>query len=477
MATNENMVIASGTPTHYVGSKAALEEQTNRSCLFYQNGFVGQVQMHAEHHGPFWLMESPMRLCSRKEKAAEYWSERRFDQARNSWYRTRRDATGENIFEYETSTEATPDIPQGIPRTLDATGNITLSYPATSSGTTEYNYASTTPTEYATTPYRYGSEVDPSAISTSSTFYGTSVTPSNTLNSSAPVYGNYAAQDSLDGMTAGFNRLVFTSYPAIPEESEAPSQPSIRAIAANPDAGPYEQLDPRYKVVETKDSKNFWKVGRVFMMVWSEPAGVAKGVSRDGTHFSTGYLNQQIFSEIRRFVVIGEGYGNAPCSPIHSYSGWATLKRNLPDVSQHTIIYTSKSCPAESSYIANDGTKVYENLNKDPIRVISEEHGEDGQLEPKSRLNYGKVYTIEHNVRVLNIGMVHEESLPTLKINCNWKRADPVEKPRHRNPQKEHRVDHHKKGGSGSGSRSGSGSGHGAGKGSDSKHRYHRNSR
>ena len=52
------------------------------------------------------------------------------------------------------------------------------------------------------------------------------------------------------------------------------------------------------------------------MMLWIEPArnNIAMGQSRDGSHFSRTYLDGTAFSEIRRFVVVGEGYGNTKCS-------------------------------------------------------------------------------------------------------------------------------------------------------------------
>lgn len=46
------------------------------------------------------------------------------------------------------------------------------------------------------------------------------------------------------------------------------------------------------------------------------------------------------------------------------------------------------------------------------IRVIPDLRTE--KLAPTSRINYGKVYTIEHNVKVKSIGMVQQSSLPYL---------------------------------------------------------------
>ena len=72
-------------------------------------------------------------------------------------------------------------------------------------------------------------------------------------------------------------------------------------------------------MVEERNQNKFWRVGRVFMMLWTEPARDTPrvpggGGTRNGSHFSTVYLNATVYSEIRRFVVIGVGWGNTICS-------------------------------------------------------------------------------------------------------------------------------------------------------------------
>lgn len=47
-----------------------------------------------------------------------------------------------------------------------------------------------------------------------------------------------------------------------------------------------------------------------------------------------------------------------------------------------------------------------------PIRVRPRISGET--MEPMSRLNYGKLYTIEHNLKVEHFGDIHGESLQIL---------------------------------------------------------------
>jgi hypothetical protein len=54
------------------------------------------------------------------------------------------------------------------------------------------------------------------------------------------------------------------------------------------------------------------------MMLWTEPANdtrvPAGGGTRNGSHYSTTWLGGTAYSEVRRFVVIAEGYGNSICS-------------------------------------------------------------------------------------------------------------------------------------------------------------------
>jgi hypothetical protein len=74
---------------------------------------------------------------------------------------------------------------------------------------------------------------------------------------------------------------------------------------------------------------------------------------------------------------------------------------------------------------------VTENLSKDPIRVKREQTDAEGDLGELSRLNYSKIYTVENYVRVLNIGMVHQESMESLINNCYLRpRTEPPGKPR-----------------------------------------------
>ena len=70
-----------------------------------------------------------------------------------------------------------------------------------------------------------------------------------------------------------------------------------------------------------------------------------------------------------------------------------------------------------------DGTPVFEQLSKDPIRVVSESNDTEGQLSPLSRINYTKLYVVENDIRVLNIGIVHEMSMASLIADAPLRRS------------------------------------------------------
>jgi len=164
-------------------------------------------------------------------------------------------------------------------------------------------------------------------------------------------------------------------------------------------------------------------------MIWTEPSGVPAGGGSSNGSYTITRLNAGSYAELRRFVVIRAGYGSSKCLAIETYSGKATLKPNLVNRQQHAIIYTSKHAPEEYSYEGEDGTIVRESLEKDPIKVNAEQDGPEGILDPRSRINYSKIYTVEYDVRVLNIGKVDPNSMDSLKRDSMIYRDTPDERP------------------------------------------------
>ncbi|KAF1832445.1 hypothetical protein BDW02DRAFT_649110 [Decorospora gaudefroyi] len=158
-----------------------------------------------------------------------------------------------------------------------------------------------------------------------------------------------------------------------------------------------EPLDPRYRRVSPNSHVRFYVPGRVFKMLWIEPAGIqSPGKTRGSTHYSyTVKYGEQAYCEIRRFVVVRNRGTFSQCIPIQTYRGQGATKRGLI-IADHGIIHTSEQAP---------GLLPGEYITKSSIRV--EATGNE-TLHPASRINYGKPYAVEHNVKVLDIGMVTE---------------------------------------------------------------------
>jgi len=97
--------------------------------------------------------------------------------------------------------------------------------------------------------------------------------------------------------------------------------------------------------------------------------------------------------------------------PITTYGHKATTKGGINRY-DHAIVYMNNARPKRLS----DESK----LSKESIQVISKNPRD--KLEVDSRVNYGKIYTVEHNVKVLFIGKLAKESERTFMtdFDATW---------------------------------------------------------
>jgi hypothetical protein len=142
------------------------------------------------------------------------------------------------------------------------------------------------------------------------------------------------------------------------------------------------------------------------MMLWTEPAGRQpnSNPASERSRFSEVILGSHAYSEIRRFVVIKPGKGHCLCSPIHTYRGRGTLKEGV-NPKEHAAIY-----------LKSKGVELLpgEKMTIEPFPLILENE-KNVQIDISSRINFGKIYTVEHNVRVLNVGRIDPTSVPRLR--------------------------------------------------------------
>lgn len=144
-----------------------------------------------------------------------------------------------------------------------------------------------------------------------------------------------------------------------------------------------------YQVI--MNPRGFFKKGRVFMVPLPEPGGDSL---RD-------QMGPPVFVKIRRFVVVRPRTTFCLCLPIQTYQGQATTKPGV-SVHEHAAVVQE----GHTATLHPDG----ETLTKPPIS-IKLENPKIHEVDPMSRVNFGKVYTVEYNVKVCNIGRLVPESI------------------------------------------------------------------
>ncbi|KAI1256071.1 hypothetical protein MGN70_002232 [Eutypa lata] len=181
--------------------------------------------------------------------------------------------------------------------------------------------------------------------------------------------------------------------------------------------GSIEVLDPRFVV----EHSFRYQPGEVLKILWSEPRGaagapVAYGApngpfseweekATDEGPFYVGY---------RRFIVVRTDEGHSTCIPISTYEGKACKKKGVR-ASKHGIVYENGRHRKPPRLLKNEPVLGYNPVGLD-IYAPNE------KLAAESRVNYSKLVTIEHNVKVFFIGRVIQQDLDYLQeaVNDCW---------------------------------------------------------
>ncbi|KAK0319784.1 hypothetical protein LTR82_009119 [Friedmanniomyces endolithicus] len=180
--------------------------------------------------------------------------------------------------------------------------------------------------------------------------------------------------------------------------------------------GEQESLFTSFRIVQQPET--FFVVGRAFSILWSEPAGesstevtsmVSNDVAPNHSPFTTGRYGTRVYSKIRRFVVVRAGAAYCTALPILTYGGMGVAKPGVV-TSEHAIIYSGhQSLATRPEELPRRGELP---MQAQPIRLVLDERPK--RLDPMSRINCARVHTIEHNVKVKPLGMVHPASLEAL---------------------------------------------------------------
>ncbi|KAL4726730.1 hypothetical protein ACLX1H_005620 [Fusarium chlamydosporum] len=211
---------------------------------------------------------------------------------------------------------------------------------------------------------------------------------------------------------------AYAAYTTHEDEDEpAPSTSSGTKEHIIGTSGESETLDPRYTVAPS----NAFQPGEVFKVLWPEPAGGGSIVEE------TVYRDQyggRIFVHFRRFIVVANDLGHCTCIPISTY-GKKGCKKSGVKAEQHGIV-------AESSNRNPVPLSNEPKLGFPPVRVHIYEQGE--RISKESRVNYSKLTTVEHNVKVLFIGRVvgSDWNVVTEAVETSWANKMHTHKKKHR---------------------------------------------
>ncbi|KAI0805543.1 hypothetical protein GGR55DRAFT_690291 [Xylaria sp. FL0064] len=157
--------------------------------------------------------------------------------------------------------------------------------------------------------------------------------------------------------------------------------------------GSVEPIDDRFVV---ENSYKF-QPGEVFKILWSEPTG--QQVAGDAPISDLRTINGtggQFYIGYRRFIIVTTDESHhSTCVPILTYDRRGCGKKGVRP-SKHGIIFAAGSKPR---LLKNEPELGFEPV---PLDIYAE--GET--LARESRVNYSKLVTIEHNVKVFFIGRI-----------------------------------------------------------------------
>jgi hypothetical protein len=173
--------------------------------------------------------------------------------------------------------------------------------------------------------------------------------------------------------------------------------------------GDTEELDGSYKV-RNFDYQKFFRPGRVFSTLWTNPySGTTNTNDSENNQFmsSVTYViyKQKVHSKIRRFVVVRQRDRCCLCLPVTTYDGRGYRKKGI-NLDEHGLIYSSDKKPSS-----------VQGITKAPLKVKLSRGAE--KLVNPSYINYGRVYTVETNVKVKDVGDLDTDSRRLLRRYFN----------------------------------------------------------
>ncbi|KUJ07129.1 uncharacterized protein LY89DRAFT_564422, partial [Mollisia scopiformis] len=147
-----------------------------------------------------------------------------------------------------------------------------------------------------------------------------------------------------------------------------------------------------------RDWKTFFKCGRVFKTLWTDPYNESARDASDHSQFKSEVvfqvaLGQYVYSKVRRFVVVSLRDRSCQCLPITTYDGKGYEKRGIR-LNEHGLIYIGDRRPTN-----------VRGITKIPLRLRPPGQGGE-RLNKTSYINYGRTYSVDCHVKVKDLGIL-----------------------------------------------------------------------
>jgi hypothetical protein len=248
-------------------------------------------------------------------------------------------------------------------------------------------------------------------------------------SSTFPGYGPRSTEPSHTHSNPGQYDPTYSTTPTgpggvgntAPSHGETPRQPPSTQLFLVPEnhtihLNPSGQDQLNWRYVERHSS--FYQRGKVFAVLWHENYHKAGGEKhrRSGTAWisdtfdlhkiSPGKFNQEVYSSIRRMVVVQARRGFCVCIQINSYGGRGLdkFKDGDNDIEAHSRIYVVGTRPQWLTKEPHSSKRDVAVVPADPTQ----------RLTPASRLCYSRPYTVEHTVKSMDVGKIDERDLAHL---------------------------------------------------------------
>lgn len=247
--------------------------------------------------------------------------------------------------------------------------------------------------------------------------------------SQAEYYGGLSGQEGGPSQARAYGAPPESPYPGYEGTQNPPSYyPQMSTstpgyVSGTP--GNQERLDPRFKV---EPSQKF-APGEVFKVLWYEPKGSLPAGPPGGGSMISDIIKlkdhvENYFVGFRRFIVIANDEGHCTCVPILTYDRQGCNKKGAKP-KKHGIIVEEGTKP---KLLKNEPT-----LGFDPVRIKITSRNE--KISRESRVNYSKLVTIEHNVKVFFIGHILPDDFDVVRdaVDTCWDNKDRRSHNRRRN--------------------------------------------